>query len=79
MKRLLMTAVAAAVVLGAAGCGEKPSVTVYHQGKYQGKPDARPWDNDQFKGDKLAWERAIKARNGIQDETTRGTPTLRAN
>ena len=79
MRRGLIIVTVATLPWLFAGCGEKPSVTVYKQGQYQGKPDSRPWDNDQFKGDKLAWERAIKARNGIQDETTRGTPTLRAN
>lgn len=75
MKRPLLLMVAGALALVAAGCGESPSVTVYKQGKYQGKPDAEPWGNDAFKGDKLAWERAIKARNERQDETSRGTPT----
>ncbi|HEU0291081.1 MAG TPA: hypothetical protein VFR39_10070 [Burkholderiales bacterium] len=58
-----------------AGCGDQTAVTVYKQGQYQGKPDMEPWGNDTFKGDKLAWERAIKARNERQDETSRGTPT----
>ncbi len=73
--RLLIAATAVAFALGAAGCGESPSVTVYKQGKYQGKPDAQPWDNDLFKGDKLAWETAIKKRNEGQNEYSRGTPT----
>lgn len=73
--RLLVTAVAAALTLGAAGCGENPSVTVYKQGKYQGKPDSQPWDNDLFKGDRVAWETAIKKRNEGQNEYSRGTPT----
>jgi len=75
MKWVVRLAVAAALPIALAACGEGPSVTVYKQGQYQGKPDHRPWDNDQFKGDKLAWEKAIKARNDIQNETTRGTPT----
>ena len=63
-------AIAAAVTLAgvAAGCGEKPTVTVYKQGQYQGKPDKQPWDNDQFKGDRAGWERAVKARNLGQNE-----------
>jgi hypothetical protein len=65
--------IAAAVILAgvAAGCGEKPTVTVYKQGQYQGKPDKRPWDNDQFKGDRAAWERSVKARNLGQNEYVR--------
>ena len=27
------------------GCGERAQVVVYKQGKYQGKPDTKPWDN----------------------------------
>ena len=71
MRRLVMTAAAAALALGAAGCGEKPTVTVYKQGQYQGKPDGRPWENDLFKGDKAAWEKAVKARNVGQNEYVR--------
>jgi predicted small lipoprotein YifL len=77
MIRNLSIAVALALVGAVAGCGEKPAVTVFKQGHYQGKPDMRPWDNDQFKGDKLAWEQAIKARNERQDETSRGTPVAK--
>ena len=69
--RMLIGAAAAAVVAASAGCGEKAQVTVYKQGQYQGKPDKQPWDNDQFKGDKLAWDKAIKARNTAQNEYAR--------
>ncbi len=71
MKRLLPIAFITVFVAVAAGCGENTSVTVYKQGQYQGKPDKRPWDNDQFKGDKTAWETAIKARNDGQNEYSR--------
>ena len=74
MRQVLALAVAAVLPFAVAGCGEQ-QVTVYKQGQYQGKPDKQPWENDQFKGDKLAWEKAIKARNDMQDETSRGTPT----
>ena len=71
MRTLLAIAAALALAGVAAGCGEKTSVTVYKQGQYQGKPDKRPWDNDQFKGDKAAWEKAVKARNFGQNEYLR--------
>jgi hypothetical protein len=74
MRKALAIAVAVALAAAAAGCGEKPAVTVYKQGQYQGKPDKQPWDNDQFKGDRLAWETAIKKRNEGQNEYSRGTP-----
>jgi len=71
MRKLLVIAAAVALAGVAAGCGEKASVTVYKQGQYQGKPDKQPWDNDQFKGDKTAWEKAVKARNLGQNEYVR--------
>lgn len=71
MKRLIVIGAAAVLPLIAAGCGEKATVTVYKQGQYQGKPDNQPWDNDQFKGDKVAWEKAVKARNLGQNEYMR--------
>jgi hypothetical protein len=67
---LPLLAAAALPFLGA-GCGESPSVTVYRQGQYQGKPDTRPWDGEAFKGDRAAWEKAIKARNEGQNEYSR--------
>ena len=39
-------AFAALAVFGLAllqGCGEKEQIVVYKQGKYQGKPDQKPW------------------------------------
>jgi len=75
MRRALLIAAAAALLGTVAACGEKPSVTVYRQGQYQGKPDQQPWDNANFKGDKQAWENAIKVRNDGQNEHTRATPT----
>ena len=62
---------AALLALGLAACGEKPQVVVYKQGKYQGKPDSQPYDNEKFKGDKVAWENAIKDRNQRQNEYVR--------
>ncbi len=71
MRKVLALAIAAALPFAAAGCGEQQAVTVYKQGQYQGKRDKEPWDNDQFKGDKVAWEKAVKARNNGQNEYTR--------
>ncbi len=68
---MLAIAIVAGLAAVAAGCGEKTAVTVYKQGQYQGKPDKQPWDNDQFKGDRTAWETAIKARNDGQNEYAR--------
>jgi len=71
MTRALAVAAAVAMAWAMAGCGERTTFTVYKQGQYQGKPDMRPWDNDQFKGDRAAWESAVKARNLGQNEYAR--------
>ena len=70
MRKSLVFA-ALAIGLLAAGCGEKPTATVYKNGEYSGKPDTQPWSGAQFKGDRQAWERAIKARNSNQNEYSR--------
>jgi hypothetical protein len=71
MRKALIIAAAVTLAGVAAGCGEKAAVTVYKQGQYQGKPDKQPWDNDQFKGDRAAWEKSVKARNLGQNEYLR--------
>jgi hypothetical protein len=68
---VLLGAAAAAFVLNLAGCGEEPKATVYRQGQYQGKPDAQPWANERYKGEKPAWEKDVKARNAAQNEYAR--------
>jgi len=84
MTRARSLAVAIAAIAAAAavsGCGEKDQVIVYQQGKYQGKTDTRPADNEPggslyttskwTKGDKGSWEAAIRSRNQNQNEYTR--------
>ena len=60
-----------AAVAGLTGCGEKPNVTVYKQGKYQGKLDNVPWQSAPFNNNQVEWEKAIKARNNGQNEYLR--------
>jgi hypothetical protein len=77
----IAAAAAAAAVLGLAGCGESEQVIVYKQGKYQGKPDTRAWDNEPLaagqgggtwkKGDRTSWEEQIKNRQLAQHEYKR--------
>ena len=73
----LVLAGAAAFALGA--CGEKPQDAPLKSGKYQGKPDTRPWEGEQLafdgggfkRGDKASWEAALKTRNDAQNEYVR--------
>lgn len=71
MRMPVLIAIAAILPLLAAGCGEKPEAKIYKQGEYQGRADTKPWSEAQFKGDKAAWEKAIKARNENQNEYVR--------
>ena len=80
-RRFVIGVAALVVAAGLAGCGEQEQVVVYHQGKYQGKPDTKPWENDpaasvyttsKWKaGDKSGWETALKSRTENQNEYTR--------
>jgi hypothetical protein len=71
--RLMAAGLTALSLLSAGGCGESQQVTVFKQGQYQGKPDSRPWDSAEFKGDKGAWENAINTRTLGQNEYMRIT------
>lgn len=70
-QRLPVVVLNVAVALALTACGEQPQVVVYEQGQYQGKTDARPWDGPEFKGDKTAWEAAIRNRARGQNEYSR--------
>ena len=69
--RLALAAAVALITVDLAGCGEKPNVTVYKQGQYQGKPDNQPWESAPFNNNQTEWEKAIKARNNAQNEYLR--------
>ena len=81
MRLVLAVAATALLAVGVSACGEKSQVVVYKQGKYQGKPDGRPWDNDPpmaelrrgkwNKGDRTSWEEQIKNRQLAQHEHRR--------
>jgi hypothetical protein len=76
-------AIGAAVLAAAllAACSEAPQVTVYKQGKYQGKPDTQAWNNappaaelrgsSWNTGDRGSWETAINQRAMGQNEDIR--------
>jgi len=54
-----------------AGCGERPQVIEYKQGKYQGKPDQPPYAAAPFNGNKDLWERDVRNRTQNQNEYKR--------
>jgi hypothetical protein len=68
---ILIVVTTIAVSAFVAGCGERPNVTVYKQGSYQGKPDSLPWQSAPFNNNQTEWEKAIKARNNAQNEYLR--------
>ncbi len=80
-RKLVLALAALLVAFGSAACGEREQVIVYKQGKYQGKPDTKPWENDSAanpypgskwnKGDRTSWESAVRTRNLAQNEYTR--------
>jgi hypothetical protein len=77
MRALLLVLAAFALC----ACGEREQVVVYKQGKYQGKPDNRSWDNAPLaaefrggewkQGDRASWEESIKQRQLAQNEYKR--------
>jgi hypothetical protein len=69
--RLALLTVALVASAGLLACGERPTVTVYKQGQYQGKPDNVPWQSAPFNNNQVEWEKAIKARNNAQNEYLR--------
>ncbi|MCE3250615.1 MAG: hypothetical protein K0R41_4440 [Geminicoccaceae bacterium] len=68
-------------VLGLVACGESEQVVVYEQGKYKGKKDGLPWDNEPAvtelrggkwtQGNRESWEESIKNRQLAQHEHKR--------
>jgi hypothetical protein len=79
--KVVLAAAALALAAGLSACGEREQVIVYKQGKYQGKPDSKPWESDPSaglytsskwtQGDKTSWEAAMKMRNLSQNEYNR--------
>jgi len=72
IRRAVVTATAAALLgAGLAGCGERPQVVNYKQGKYQGKPDQPAYAAAPWNGNKQEWEQALATRNQNQNEYKR--------
>ncbi|HET7765413.1 MAG TPA: hypothetical protein VFK92_10030 [Burkholderiales bacterium] len=80
-RKALLASAAVLLALGLGACGEREQVIVYKQGRYQGKPDAQPWQSDPSsslytsstwtKGDQRSWETAVRTRNQYQNEYNR--------
>ena len=67
--RIAWLAAGAAVIWG--GCGERPQVINYKQGKYQGKPDTPAYASAPYNGNKQQWDNAIDTRAQHQNEYVR--------
>lgn len=61
----------AVVALLVAGCGERPQVVNYKQGKYQGKPDTPAYASAPYNGNRQQWDNAIDTRAQHQNEYVR--------
>ncbi len=68
---LAAASLAATLGAGLAGCGERPQVVDYKQGKYQGKPDTAAYASAPWNGNKQEWEQALATRNQNQNEYKR--------
>jgi hypothetical protein len=80
VKRSTILAAVVAAVIVLPSCMEvEQTATPSRQGKYQGKPDTKPWENTPLayesakwsKGDRAAWEEQIKKRQFGQHEHNR--------
>jgi ABC-type nitrate/sulfonate/bicarbonate transport system substrate-binding protein len=69
--KIATVALGAMAALMIAGCGERPQVINYKQGKYQGKPDQPPYAAAPFNGDQAKWDRDIRTRTQGQNEYKR--------
>ena len=79
MRKLFFFTLSIFLTVGVTACGEPEQVVSYKQGKYQGKPDTKPYDNAPLayesakwtKGDRTSWETQIKQRQLGQHEHKR--------
>jgi hypothetical protein len=69
--RAELIGIVAAATLVLAGCGERPQVVNYKQGKYQGKPDTSAYSNPPYNGNRQQWDNAIDTRTRDQNEYVR--------
>jgi len=70
-KKAIAIVAAALVAVALAGCGERPQVVNYKQGRYQGKPDQKAYDTAPWNGNQRDWELALANRNQSQNEHKR--------
>ena len=71
IRRVFPIVIGALLAFGLAGCGERPQVVQYKQGKYQGKPDQPAYESAPWNGNKRDWELALANRNQNQNEYKR--------
>ncbi len=69
LKAKIFCAISAVLLVSA--CGEKPQTVSVKPGQSAAKPDDKPYQNDQFKGNKVEWEKTLRARADNQNEYKR--------
>ncbi len=69
--KIAAAAFGAMAALMLSGCGERPQVSEYKQGKYQGKKDETPYAGAPFNGNRDQWERDLRTRAQHQNEYKR--------
>lgn len=67
----MATLAAGVAVVGLTGCGERPQVIEYKQGKYQGKPYEEPWKGKEWNDSRQEWSVALDTRAQAQNEYKR--------
>jgi hypothetical protein len=70
-RNVLLVAGVALLALALGGCGERPQVINYKQGKYQGKPVTPAFAAAPFNGNRQQWENQIDTRTQSQNEYVR--------
>ena len=69
--RIVLVSGAGAMLLALAACGERPQVSDYKQGNYQGKPDTPAWAGAPWNGNRQEWNVAVDTRAQNQNEYKR--------
>jgi hypothetical protein len=71
MKPLNLLFAAGAFAFVLSGCGETPQTNVAKAGQSAAKEGDKPYQNDQFKGNREEWAKTLRSRADNQNEYKR--------